>query len=117
MRGPAADSPTQPLSKSAVRDGRLAAATVSPRRQPDASERIAMSALILLGERPIRERTKSSKDLLQATAIIEWCLENGRKDELKGAWDDAAGRGRGWKQRVSEGRQALLRQAPTLDFA
>jgi hypothetical protein len=79
-------------------------------------ERFAIHKLIVYGERPIRERTKSAKDLFQAAAIIEWCLENGRGDELKAAWDDATGRGRGWKQRASGGRQALLRQAPTLDF-
>ena len=79
-------------------------------------ERFAIHKLIVYGERPIRERTKSAKDLLQAAAIVEWCLDSGRKDELKAAWDDAEGRGRGWKQRVSEGRQALLRQAATLDF-
>ena len=79
-------------------------------------ERFAIHKLIVYGERPIRERTKATKDLLQAAAIVEGCLENGREDELKAAWDDATGRGRGWKQRASEGRQALLRQAPALDF-
>jgi hypothetical protein len=79
-------------------------------------ERFAIHKLIVYGERPIRERTKSAKDLLQAAAIVEWCLENERKEELGAAWDDAAGRGRGWKQRATEGRHALLRQAPALDF-
>ena len=80
-------------------------------------ERFAVHKLIVYGERPIRERTKSAKDLLQAAAIVEWCLENGRTAELKAAWDDAAGRGYGWKQRASESRQAALQRAPTLDFA
>ena len=80
-------------------------------------ERFAIHKLIVHGERPIRERTKSAKDLLQAAAIVEWCLDSGRKDELKAAWDDAEGRGRGWKQRASEGRNALLREAPAVDFA
>jgi hypothetical protein len=30
-----------------------------------------MSAPIVLGERPIRERTKLAKDLLQAAAIVK----------------------------------------------
>ena len=51
-----------------------------------------VSQLIVYGERPIRVRTKATKALLQAAAIIEWCLENGRGEELKTAWDDALGR-------------------------
>ena len=81
-----------------------------------APERFAIHKLIVYGERPVRERTKATKDLLQAAAIIEWCLENGRADELKAAWEDAVGRGRGWKGRASGGRAALLRQAPELSF-
>jgi hypothetical protein len=80
-------------------------------------ERFAIHKLIVYGERPIRERTKSAKDLQQAAAIIEWCLENAREDELRSAWDDATGRGRGWKARAFEGRDAMLRQTPELDFA
>ena len=63
------------------------------------------------------ERTKSTKDLLQAAVIVEWRLQNERKDEFKGSQEDAVGRGRGWKQRASEGRQAPQGQAPALDFA
>ena len=79
-----------------------------------APERFAIHKLIVYGERPVRERTKATKDLLQATAIIEWCLENGREAELSAAWEDAIGRGRGWKGRALEGRSALLKQAPEL---
>ena len=77
-------------------------------------ERFAIHKLIVYGERPIRERTKSTKDLLQAAAIVEWCLENDRAGELSAAWEDAIGRGRGWKQRAHQGRDALARQAPQL---
>lgn len=81
-----------------------------------APERFAIHKLIVYGERPVRERTKSTKDLLQAAAIIEWCVENGRQAELKAAWEDAVGRGRGWKGRVLEGRASLAKQAPELTF-
>lgn len=77
-------------------------------------ERFAIHKLIVYGERPIRERTKATKDLLQAAAIVEWCLENGRGEELEAAWANAVGRGRGWKARAFEGRTALLKQAPKL---
>lgn len=81
-----------------------------------APERFAVHKLIVYGERPIKERTKSAKDLLQAAAIVEWCLESDRAAELRAAWNDAIGRGSGWKRRASQGRDALLRQAPELRF-
>jgi hypothetical protein len=59
------------------------------------TRRSAVHKLIVYGERPLRERTKATKDLLQAAAIIEWCLANDRKAELQAAWEDAIGRGRG----------------------
>ena len=58
-------------------------------------ERFAIHKLIVYGVRPIRERTKSAKGLPHAAAIVELSLENGRKDELKAALDDATGRGKG----------------------
>jgi hypothetical protein len=82
-----------------------------------APERFAVHKLIVYGERPIRERTKATKDLLQAAAIVEWCLEHDRLAELRAAWDDAVGRGRGWKQRARQGREALLKLAPELEAA
>lgn len=81
-----------------------------------APERFAIHKLIVYGERPVRDRTKATKDLLQAAAIIEWCLDNDRREELEAAWSDAIGRGRGWKARASEGRAALLKQAQQLNF-
>jgi hypothetical protein len=63
-------------------------------------ERFAIDKLIVHGERPVRERTKATKDLLQAAAIIVWCLENGRAAELSAAWEDAVAPGsRGWRGR------------------
>jgi hypothetical protein len=54
--------------------------------------------------------------LLQAAAIVEWCLANDRADELKAAWEDVVGRGRGSKGRAKEGLAALARQAPELEL-
>lgn len=78
-------------------------------------ERFAIHKLIVYGERPIKERTKATKDLLQAAAIVEWCRESGRTAELREAWDDALGRGRGWARRAHQGRAALLRQMPEFE--
>lgn len=77
-------------------------------------ERFAVHKLIVHGERPLRERTKATKDLLQAAALVEWCADNGRQDELEAAWKDAIGRGKGWKLRADQGRAALIKQAPQL---
>jgi len=71
-------------------------------------ERFAVHKLIVYGERPLRERTKATKDLLQAAALIEWCQDNDRRAELSAAWKDAVGRGKGWKQRAEQGRAALV---------
>jgi hypothetical protein len=79
-----------------------------------APERMAVHKLIVYGERPLRERTKSAKDLQQAAALIEWCLANDRLTPLATAWDDALSRGRGWKQRARQGMDALRKLAPEL---
>jgi hypothetical protein len=79
-----------------------------------ALERMAVHKLIVYGERPVRERTKATKDLLQAAAIFEWCLSQDRRAELVSTWEDALGRGRGWKQRATQGMAALLKIAPQL---
>ena len=81
-----------------------------------APERLAVHKLIVYGERPVRERTKSRKDLLQAAALAAWFLDNGRSEDFNAAWRDALSRGRGWQQRARQGKQALLAIAPELDL-
>jgi hypothetical protein len=56
-------------------------------------------------------RTKSTKDLLQAAALIE-VLAASRSDELVEAWKDARSRGPKWRQRTSEGLNQLIRAHP-----
>jgi hypothetical protein len=73
--------------------------------------------LIFQGERPICERTKSTKDLLQDIAIIEWRLENGRRDDLPGGLAGRSWARTGVEATGDEGRQALRRQAPDLALA
>jgi hypothetical protein len=80
-----------------------------------APERFAVHKLIVYGERPIRERTKARKDLLQAAALAAWFLENERADDFNAAWRDALLRGKGWRQRARQGMAALLGIAPELD--
>ncbi len=80
-----------------------------------APERFAVHKLIVYGERPVALRTKATKDLLQAAALISYFMETGREAELMTAWTDANSRGPGWRKRLKEGRAALLRLAPDLN--
>lgn len=77
-----------------------------------APERFAVHKLIVFGERPVSERAKAAKDLLQAASIASYFLENGQAEVFNSAWRDAIGRGRGWRARAEQGRKAMLRIAP-----
>jgi len=79
-----------------------------------APERFAVHKLIVYGERPVSQRTKSNKDLLQAAALMAYFTGTGRTEAFDAAWADAKSRGPGWQQRLAEGRAALLRMAPEL---
>lgn len=77
-----------------------------------APERYAVHKLIVYGERPVTERAKVTKDLLQAASLASYFLENGQAQVFNAAWRDAIGRGRGWRSRARQGKAALLRLAP-----
>jgi hypothetical protein len=77
-----------------------------------APERYAVHKLIIFGERPVNERAKATKDLLQAACLASYFLENGQADVFNAAWRDAIGRGKGWEARAITGQLALLRIAP-----
>lgn len=74
-----------------------------------APERYAVHKLIVYGERPASQRTKSSKDLLQAASLVSYFLKNGQAEVFNSAWRDAIRRGKGWQERVEAGREALLK--------
>lgn len=77
-------------------------------------ERYAVHKLIVYGERPVQQRVKATKDLLQAASLADYFRQNGQEDVFNAAWRDAIGRGKGWRERVLQGRDALLRIAPEL---
>jgi hypothetical protein len=79
-----------------------------------APERYAVHKLIIYGERPLAERVKASKDVLQAASLASYFLENGQADIFNAAWRNALSRGKGWRERAEQGQQALLRIAPEL---
>lgn len=80
-----------------------------------APERYAVHKLIVYGERPIAERTKSKKDLLQAASLISYFAGNGQSALFNAAWQDALSRGKGWQSRAVQGMEALIKMAPDLD--
>ncbi len=77
-----------------------------------APERYAIHKLIVYGERPVAERTKSTKDLEQTAAIFQWLLDTNRRDLITQTWDDAWGRGRGWQQRMKQGWARCMNAIP-----
>lgn len=78
-------------------------------------ERFAVHKLIVYGERPVSQRAKATKDLLQAASLVAYFLETGRQSEFNAVWTDAVGRGKGWRTRAQQGKSALLKMAPHLD--
>ena len=80
-----------------------------------APERYAVHKLIISGERPLAERAKATKDLLQAASLATYFSHAGQAGTFNAAWHDALARGRGWQARAVRGKAALLRLAPELD--
>ncbi|MCZ7654592.1 MAG: nucleotidyltransferase domain-containing protein [Rhodocyclaceae bacterium] len=84
-----------------------------------APERLAVHKLIVFGERPVSERAKATKDLLQATSIASYFIANGQADVFNAAWRDAIGRGKGWQKRAEQGGKqccGLRRMLRTMRF-
>ena len=79
-------------------------------------EKYAVHKLLVCGERPLSQRTKSSKDLDQAASLIEYLTQNDA-DALIAAWQDLVSRGPGWRSRALEGRAALHRRHPEVDLS
>lgn len=78
-----------------------------------APQRYAVHKLLIIGERAGAFRAKVSKDLAQAAALMSYFLAND-PDALQEAWEDALGRGPGWRKRAMEGVKALDRVAPDI---
>ena len=91
--------------------GRTGACTVNL----PAPERYAVHKLIVYAERPVSERVKARKDLLQSASLAGYFVRNKQSKTFNAAWRDALSRGRGWRTRAQEGRKALLVVAPELD--
>lgn len=79
-------------------------------------ERYAAHKLLVYGERPVAQRTKATKDLLQVAALVSYFTQNGQGSAFNIAWRDLVSRGRGWQSRAKQGRDALLKLAPELEL-
>lgn len=88
--------------------GRTGACTVNL----PAPERYAVHKLVVYGERPVAQRTKATKDLLQVAALAAYFAETGQAAAFNAAWRDLVSRGQGWRSRAKQGRDALFRLAP-----
>ena len=92
--------------------GRAGACTVNL----PAPERYAVHKLVVYGERPVAERAKARKDLLQAAALASYFAVTDEATLFNAAWQEVLGRGRGWRSRALQGKAALLRLAPDVDL-
>lgn len=81
-----------------------------------APERYAVHKLIISGERPLAERAKATKDLLQAASLADYFAQTGQAAMFNATWRNVLARGRGWRARAARGKAALLRLAPELNL-
>lgn len=79
-------------------------------------EKYAVHKLLVHGERPQAQRTKATKDLDQAAALMEYLAEND-VEALREAWTDLVNRGPGWRERAQLGKDALHRRHPKIDLS
>lgn len=92
--------------------GRTGACTVNL----PAPERYAVHKLLVYGERPVAQRTKATKDLLQVAALASYFAQSGQAHVFNTAWCDLVSRGRGWRSRARQGLAALVKLSPDLEL-
>lgn len=78
-------------------------------------QRYALHKLLVYGERPLEQRTKANKDLMQAAALIDYLLANDPV-ELGQLWLDVNDRGPGWRRRLDQGYKAMVAARPEGEF-
>ncbi len=69
----------------------------------------------MYGERAQNQRNKAKKDLIQASALVDYLLCHDAL-ELALLWNDVTARGPGWRRRLAQGYQAMLALHPELDL-
>ena len=71
--------------------------------------RYALHKLIVAGERSESYRTKATKDIAQASALLSYYLAHD-PDEISATWRDLVSRGKKWKTGVERGLATLTQQ-------
>jgi hypothetical protein len=61
------------------------------------------------------QRTKSTKDLVQAAALLDYLLEHD-PDLVKESWLDVSSRGPGWRQGLNAGWKSLTKTFPDQNY-
>jgi hypothetical protein len=79
-----------------------------------APARYAIHKLLIVGERSLKMRVKTNKDIQQAAALIHWLLDMQGAGALAPTWNDALARGTVWQERLAQGQAALERAHPEL---
>lgn len=92
------EAPTKAVLISAAGNGAILINVPNPAR-------FALHKLLVSGERPVNERAKATKDVTQASLLIE-CLLDQSPDLILEAWHLLAKKGNGWVNRV---RKSLKR--------
>ncbi len=78
-------------------------------------QRFALHKLIVHGERPMAQRVKANKDVVQAAALIDYLLQHDA-DQLIDTWQAVVNRGAGWAKRLLAGWAAMVAALPESDF-
>ena len=78
-------------------------------------QRFVMHKLIVHGERAKEQRTKATKDLVQAACLMDYLLDHD-PDLVKESWDDVMGRGPGWSQRLTAGWASMVERFADQNF-
>lgn len=76
--------------------------------------RYALHKVLVAGERPVAERAKSAKDLVQAASLLECLQATMPADALQAAWSDLAARGSNWVARFRRSMTQLAARHPRI---
>jgi len=77
--------------------------------------RYVLHKLIVHTERPIEQRAKANKDLIQAACLMDYLLDND-PDLVSESWEDVVSRGPSWTKKLEKGCSDLVKTFPDSGF-
>ncbi len=78
--------------------------------------RFALHKLLVAAERPLSERAKSNKDIVQAATLLDYLLAQA-PHELASAWSALDAKGTGWSKRVQRSLDRMATSYPEVHQA